>query len=118
MTKFTDVTAEAAYIIAGEGFAEEFGNVETTAKWNALCDVNHVTLRNIGENELADRFKAEHGENTITVWVQADSDGFVSTIEHSSNFAHCTPQDVERKYRAAEELAEWTDANDAYEMDI
>lgn len=87
--RFSDVAAEAAYAISLHGFAEEFGEAELTHGWNALVDVSPVTLRNVGENGLADLFAAwlaERGANAhaaggALVWIRVDNGSQVKTMQ-------------------------------------
>lgn len=82
MSKFANVRAEAAYVIAGHGFAdEESGTVEEADGWNALVTVSAQVLMNLGEEDLFNRFHAEHQGATMFVWVREDSQGFVHLVD-------------------------------------
>lgn len=81
--KFQTVLAEAAYAIAGHGFAEqEIGSATVPGEgpWQATVRVTRVGLLNLGEDDLAERF-AEHVVNhecEFYVWITEDGDGFVN----------------------------------------
>lgn len=82
MSKFANVIAEAAYVIAGHGFAdEESGSVEETDGWNALVTVSAQILMNLGEDDLWKSFYATHEGATMFVWVREDSQGFVHCVD-------------------------------------
>lgn len=82
MSKFANVRAEAAYAVAGHGFAdEESGSVEEIDGWNALVTVSAQVLMNLGETDLFNRFRDAHQGATMFVWVRVDSDGFVHLID-------------------------------------
>lgn len=107
MSKFDSVIAEAAYEITLHGFAdEEYGTTDTTG-WNASVPVSAVTLLNVGAVDLSERFRAEHGDTTLYVWIRENNEGFVNLIEWSTtgggierNFAKYT---AEMDKRAEEE---------------
>lgn len=85
MSKFDNVLAEAAYEISGHGFhEEEYGTTDTTG-WNAFASVSAVTLLNVGATDLSERFRAEHGESTLYVWIRENNEGFVNLIEWSTS---------------------------------
>jgi hypothetical protein len=88
--RFSSVAAEAAWEIAQHGFTtDEHGESEYGDGYHALVDVSPVTLRNVGADELADRFAAwlaYHGADASTaagalVWVRQTSDGQISVVE-------------------------------------
>ena len=85
-SKFDTACAEAAYFIAGHGFAEsEEGSVDEDG-WNALVEVTHTVLLNLdAPAELFAAAAAEwpdllHGAQSVTVWVHENSAGFVGTL--------------------------------------
>lgn len=91
-SKFDNVIAEAAYEIAGHGFAEEeYGTVDTTG-WNALVQVSAVTLLNVGAADLSERFRAEFGGDTVYAWIRENNEGFVTLIDHDP---HAEPTGIE-----------------------
>lgn len=85
--KFDNVIAEAAYEIAGHGFAEEeYGEVSTTG-WNALVTVSATTLLNIGADaDLIERFRAEvPGIAGALAWIRESNEGFVTLVKHGTD---------------------------------
>lgn len=101
MSKFSDVLSEAAYAIAGHGFAREFGSVEDRDGWNAIADVSPVLLRNVGEDELADRLEAEYGDRQRVVWINEDSQGFVGKVRAGTG-GHPSELHTWERFEAAE----------------
>lgn len=91
MSKFGSPLAEAAYLIAGNGFAlEEHGSVEEAIGWNALIDLNSTVLLNLGaETELIEDAVQAHPELRsaagLLVWIREDSYGFVDVVEFGSD---------------------------------
>lgn len=84
MSRFDNTLAEAAYMVAGHGFAlYEEGTVEEADGWNALVTVSLPVLLNIDASEFfCSALLAGYPEvrnNEVLVWVQEDSQGFVST---------------------------------------
>jgi hypothetical protein len=83
MSKYQNVLAEAAYAIAGHGFAEdEIGDLSEPNRgpWQALVIVSAVLLLNVGETELAERLRASDdidGESEFFVWVIEHDNGSV-----------------------------------------
>lgn len=89
MSKFDSTLAEAAYAVAGHGFAEdEFGSVQDIG-WNAVVVVSSTVLLNLGEDlDLIDRLTDEFPDTLrdgYLVWVREDSQGFVSVVEYGSD---------------------------------
>jgi hypothetical protein len=88
MSKFDSVLAEAAHVIHMRGFAaDEFGSSVEGNGWNGLVDVSAVVLLNLEEDELHERFIAEHGDAVggLLVWIREDSQGFVSVVQYGSD---------------------------------
>lgn len=82
MSKFANVRAEAAHVIAGHGFAdEESGSVEETDGWNALVTVSAQVLMNLGEEDLWKEFYLNHAGSEMFVWIREDSQGFVHVVD-------------------------------------
>ncbi len=82
MSKYESALAEAAYVIAGNGFAvDECGSVDEWG-WHALVVVSPVLLLNVGEADLAERVRAEVGDAEQDVLVREDSQGFVDVLAH------------------------------------
>jgi hypothetical protein len=71
-----EVLIASANAIAGHGFADEFGDIESPEGWNGLATVSPVLLRNIGEVGLADTFQYLMGNAVYLVWIRIDSQGF------------------------------------------
>ena len=86
MSKFQSPLAEAAHIIANNGFADyEVGDITTDGHFDALVCVSRVTLMNMGaEQDLIDAFTATEGvphDGDISIWITEDSQGFVDVVE-------------------------------------
>lgn len=82
MSKFANVRAEAAYVIATHGFTDEqYGESGYGDGWNALVTVSAQVLMNLGEEDLWKSFYATHEGSTMFVWVREDSQGFVHCID-------------------------------------
>lgn len=99
MSKFNSVAAEAAYAITlHSAHIDGFGGVTDYGRWHALAYVSAPLLSSLEEPaDLVERFRAEHGSGTLTVWLSEDSQGFVD--------AHAAEVDrtiVERKFRQEE----------------
>jgi hypothetical protein len=92
MSKFQNVMAEAAYAIAGHGFAErEMGSVTEPGQgpWQALVRVSRVLLLNIGESEMSVQYETYLKEEVNTasdaqcyVWIIEDTDGNVTVDQY------------------------------------
>lgn len=86
--KFGSVLAEAAYLVALDGFAREFGSVQDGG-WNGMADVSGSVLLNVGADEdVRARYLAEHGAREpqgLTVWIREDSQGFVDVVEYGAD---------------------------------
>jgi hypothetical protein len=68
----------AAEAIANHGFAEdEFGTTDGLHGNNLLVTLNHVTLLNVGEVDLAEQVR-KIGEQTFTVWVWTGNSGKIA----------------------------------------
>ena len=61
-----DAAADAALVVLGHGFAEDWGNTGSPWGHHTLADVNAVTLLNLGEVEVSERFRESFGEATLT----------------------------------------------------
>jgi hypothetical protein len=91
MSKFQNTLVEAAYAVAGHGFAqEESGNVEELTGWNALVSVNATVLINLGEDELHERYTSflwltVEEPAGFFVWIRQDNQGFVKCIEFGTD---------------------------------
>lgn len=89
MSKFDNTLAEAAYAVCNHGFAEdEFGTVDDIG-WNALAVVSSTVLLNLDvEDDLIQRVLAEFPETRtsgLLVWIQEDSQGFVTVQSFGSD---------------------------------
>lgn len=99
-SKFSDVLAEAAYVVAGHGFQQgEFGNVELVDGWNALCYVSPVLMLNLGEPELADRLRRYGRGVEHLVWICETSTGHTYTVDERQSLSDA---ELIEKYEAAE----------------
>lgn len=113
MSKFDNVIAEAAYAIAGHGFAdEESGSVEETDGWNALVTVSSAVLLNLHEFNICERFRDAHQGATMFVWIREDSDGFVRIIDMIWDTNRESLKRVEDRWSAWQE--ELDDLRDGY----
>lgn len=109
-SKFSDVAAEAAYAIAGHGFAEdEFGSVDHYG-WNALVVVNSTCVLNIGDEELAQRLRAAHPGIDVgadlAVWIREDAQGFVDTVCTTFDHPDMTFDDLLEQFEQRRNLQE------------
>jgi len=87
-SKFSDSTlAEAAYAIAGHGFADTFGEASDLTGWNGLATVSPVLLMNVGETDLAETLRARYGDAEYIVWIREDNSGFVDVVEWGTSSA-------------------------------
>jgi hypothetical protein len=115
MSKFDSVMAEAAHVIHAHGFAaDEFGSSVEGAGWNGLVTVSAPVLLNLGENELRDRFVAEHSDTVggFLVWIQEDTQGFVSVVEFGSDEGTRSSTDLVNQAFDAANAAQDTDETD------
>lgn len=87
MSKFDSMLAEAAYAVAGHGFAEdEFGTVDETIGWNAVVNVTPTVLLNLDETDLFRKVQNDRMPfDGYLVWVHEDSQGFVSVVAYGSD---------------------------------
>ena len=84
MSKFDSGLAEAAYLVANNGFAErEEGSVDGEG-WNALCVLSPTVLLNLGaEADLIESVQREYNDmrfNDVSVWIHENEAGFVDVL--------------------------------------
>lgn len=83
-TKFSDTLAEAAYVLSGHGFSDEYGSTQEPAGWHGLVTVSPVLLMNVGaDSDLVQRLRDHFPRTELDghlVWIREDSQGFVDTI--------------------------------------
>lgn len=89
MTAFDSVLAEAAWAVAGHGFAETFGDLSAgDPSWNAFVHVSSTVLLNLDETELRERYDdvwRADGIDGRLVWIKQTDDGQVSVVMHGSD---------------------------------
>lgn len=70
-----DVAVDAVLAVDGHGFAETSGHMDAPGGFHAFASVSRVTLMNLGEGPLAQRFEAAFGDATLDVHVTMDERG-------------------------------------------
>lgn len=104
--KFADTLAEAAYTIAGHGFAaDEFGTVQDIG-WNAIVDVTFNGMLNLDmDTDLISRTLYEHPcvrSGGLLVWIKENTEGFVNVVSYGSDEGAVSGSDmVNRQFDAA-----------------
>jgi hypothetical protein len=67
--------AECGIAVDGHGFSEDqFGDVNEDG-WNGLARISAVTLLNIAEYSLSEKFRATFGDLVLDVWTFVNGDG-------------------------------------------
>lgn len=72
-----DLLTQAALAMLGNGFGDEYGTMESSDGWNGLAYVSGPVLDNIGEHDLAARFRAmfPFRSPACQVWVRTIDTG-------------------------------------------
>lgn len=102
MPKFNTVAAEAAYAVTlHSAHTDDFGDVTDYGRWHALVNVSAALLASLEEpTDLVERFRAVYGDQTLTVWVSEDSQGFVDVF--TSGEGPIQARTVESRFREEE----------------
>jgi hypothetical protein len=106
MTTFSDTLAEAAWTIANAGFT--LASHTSPDGWDGLLSLNAVTLLNVEEPDLSARFRADHGEVTLLVWMHQSDLGHISVVQHADDDSR-NADTVEAAYYASANPAQFGD---------
>ena len=106
MTTFSDTLAEAAWRTVNAGFAH--ASHTSTDGWEALLSLSAVTLLNLDQADLSARFRAEHGESTLLVWMNYAEPAHVSVVQHADEDSR-NADAVEAAYYASVNPAQFGD---------
>lgn len=84
-TTYGGILSESAFAVANHGFAEEEyvpPNTRPGADWHALVTVSATVLLNLGETDLAERFRDKvPGIAGALIWIKTTADGTVQVVE-------------------------------------